>query len=208
VNAPTRVAVFGGTFDPPHVGHRIVATDVVTALSLDRLIVVPAAHPPHRETTLPGDVRLALTRRAFAPNPRIEVSDIEFRREGPSYTVETLEQIRAARPDDRLFLVIGSDQFEGFGEWREPERIAELAELAVMRRGGGRATADGRFPFRPVDVTRVDLSSTEIRRRLGAGRSIRYLVPDAIHSEVLRAWDELDTAGETMRYETGYETRC
>lgn len=204
MSTQARIGVFGGTFDPPHVGHRIVAMDVVDALSLDRLIVVPAARPPHRGATLPGHLRLALARRAFAGNPRIAVSDIEFQRDGASYTVETLERVRAAHPTDRLFLVIGSDQYEGLDGWREPERIVELAELAVMRRTGSPLSADERFPFRPVDVTRIDLSSSEIRRRLRSGRSVRYLVPDVIFEDVQRAWDELEMAERR----TGYETRC
>lgn len=203
-STPARIGVFGGTFDPLHVGHRIVAIDVVEGLSLDRLVIVPAARPPHRATTLPGDVRLALTRRAFAENPRVEVSDIEFRREGPSYTVGTLERIGAAHPGDRLFLVMGSDQYEGLSDWRRPDRIVELAELAVMRRAGRRIVADERYPFQPVDVTRVDLSSTEIRRRLDAGRSVRYLVPDVILEDVERSWAERTKAERA----TGYETRC
>jgi nicotinate-nucleotide adenylyltransferase len=196
--------VFGGTFDPPHVGHRIVAMDVVAGLALDRLLIVPAARPPHRDAILPGDVRLALTRHAFAGNPRVEISDIEFRRDGPSYMVDTLERVRVVHPGARLFLVMGSDQYEGLSGWRRPERIVELADLAVMRRAGGSIVADGRFPFRPVDVTRVDLSSTEIRRRLSAGRSVRYLVPDVVLEDVERAWAEQAKAERA----TGYETRC
>lgn len=180
--------MFGGTFDPPHVGHRIVAMDVVEAVRLDRLMIVPAARPPHRDATLPGDARLELARRAFAGDARIDVSDIEFRRDERSYTVDTLERIRADHPEARLFLVMGSDQYEGLSDWWKPERIVEVAELVVMRRAGRAIVADERFPYRSVDVTRVDLSSTEIRRRLAAGRSVRYLVPDVILEDVERAW--------------------
>lgn len=196
--------MFGGTFDPPHVGHRIVAADVLEALDLDRLVIVPAPRPPHRSAVLPADLRLELTRRAFAGNPYIEVSDVEFGREGPSYTVDTLERVQVALPDDRLFLVVGCDQYEGLGGWRQPERIVELAEIAVMRRDGRPPAPDPRYPFRVVDVTRIDLSSTEIRRRLAAGRSVRYLVPDVILDDVERAWAERES-DERM---TGTETTC
>lgn len=188
MSAPARIGVFGGTFDPPHVGHRIVAMDVVESVPLDRLIIVPAARPPHRDATLPGDVRLSLVRRAFVGDARLEVSDIEFRRDELSYTVDTLERIGAQHPDARLFLVLGSDQYEGLSSWWKPDRIVEQAELVVMRRAGGSIEDDARFPYRPVDVTRVDLSSTDIRRRLSAGRSVRYLVPDVILEDVERAW--------------------
>lgn len=201
---PLRIGVFGGTFDPPHVGHRIVALDVVEALALDRLVVVPGPRPPHRNAVLPPDVRLELTRLAFADAPRIEVSDIEFHREGPSWTVETLERIHASHPEARLFLVIGTDQYEGFGAWRRPERILELAELAVMGRDGRPPEPDPRFPFRPIAVTSVDISGTDIRRRLSEGRPVRYLVPDAILEDLRRAWNETMEAERT----TGYETRC
>ncbi len=188
MSEPARIGMFGGTFDPPHVGHRIVAMDVVEAVRLDRLMIVPAARPPHRDATLPGDARLELARRAFAGDARIDVSDIEFRRDERSYTVDTLERIRADHPEARLFLVMGSDQYEGLSDWWKPERIVEVAELVVMRRAGRAIVADERFPYRSVDVTRVDLSSTEIRRRLAAGRSVRYLVPDVILEDVERAW--------------------
>lgn len=162
--------------------------DVVESVPLDRLIIVPAARPPHRDTTLPGDVRLRLVRRAFVGDARLEVSDLEFRRDDLSYTVDTLERIGAQHPDARLFLVLGSDQYRELSGWWRPERIVEQVELVVMRRAGSSIEADDRFPYRPVDVTRVDLSSTEIRRRLSAGRSVRYLVPDVILEDVERAW--------------------
>lgn len=182
------LGMFGGAFDPPHVGHRIVAADVVDALGLDRLLVVPTARPPHRDTVFDGPTRLALTRRAFAGDPRIEVDDVEFRRSGPSYTADTLAAVRRLRNPARLFLVIGRDQFEGFAGWHEPERILELAELAVMRRDGAEPVDDGSIPFRPVTVTRVDLSSTDVRRRLARGESVRYRVPDVILDDVEQAW--------------------
>ncbi|MFW6084192.1 MAG: nicotinate-nucleotide adenylyltransferase [Gemmatimonadota bacterium] len=204
MNEPERIGIFGGAFDPPHVGHKIVAMDLVEALELDRLLVVPTARPPHRTTAWPAETRFAFARAAFAGDPRIEVSDLELRRDGPSYTVDTLERVRAVHPDARLFLVVGRDQYEGFGDWHRPERIVDLAELIVMRRDGRAPRVDGRFPFRRVDVTRVDLSSTEVRDRLAEGRSVRYLVPETIRDTVRRAWKEHDTEERT----TGHGTRC
>ncbi|MGI9038742.1 MAG: nicotinate (nicotinamide) nucleotide adenylyltransferase [Gemmatimonadota bacterium] len=198
------IGVLGGTFDPPHVGHRIAALDVREALGLDRLIIVPAARPPHRSTVLPAAVRLDLVRKAFAGDPGIEVSDVEFGREGPSYMVDTLERIREVRPAEPVWLVIGIDQYEAFKTWRRPERILELARLAVMRRAGRSGAQDPRFPFRPVDVTRVDVSATQIRRRLSEGRGIRYLVPEAIVADVRSAWEDVNAVEQT----TGHGTRC
>lgn len=189
-----RLGVLGGTFDPPHLGHLVVAQDVVEALELDRLLVVPAGRPPHREAALPAPTRLELVREAFRGDDRIEVTGLETRREGPSYTVDTLARIRGERSPAELWLVIGVDQLRELHEWRTPERIAELARLAVMSRAGDRPAPDDvriDVDFRPVEVTRVDLSSTRIRRRLREGRPIRYLVPERIRERVEEAWAAL-----------------
>lgn len=186
-----RLGMLGGTFDPLHIGHLVVAQDVVEALELDSLLVVPAARPPHREAVLPAGLRLELARLAFDGDPRIEVSDLELRRDGPSYTVDTLEEIRRRREPTELFCVIGADQLRELASWREPARIAELATLAVMSRGGelpGPGEAGAGVGFVPVPVTRVDLSGSRLRERLAAGRSVRYLVPEAIRGRVEEAW--------------------
>lgn len=190
-----RVGVLGGTFDPPHVGHLIVAQDVHERLALDLLIVVPAARPPHREPALAAAERYELTRSAFGADTRFEVSDLEMRRHGPSWTVRTLEEIRAGRAPTDLYLVIGVDQYRAFAEWHEPEKIARLARLAVMPRDGGLPEPDPHFPFEPVPVTRVDVSSTRIRERLDAGHTVRYLVPESIRERLETIW--VDRTGAT-----------
>ena len=186
-----RLGMLGGTFDPLHVGHLVVAQDVVEELELDRLLVVPAARPPHREAFLPGALRLELVREAFDGDPRIEVSDLEMRREGPSYTVDTLSEIRSRREPEVLFCVMGVDQLRELPTWHEPGRIAELATVAVMSRRGelpepGEAGAG--IDFLPVPVTRIDVSASRIRERLADGRPVRYLVPEAVRGRVEQAW--------------------
>lgn len=186
-----RLGMLGGTFDPLHIGHLVVAQDVVETLDLDRLLVVPAARPPHREAVLPAELRLALVRNAFEGDARIEASDLEMRREGPSYTVDTLAALRTRREPEALYCVIGVDQLRTFESWREPERIVELATVAVMSRGGDLPRpneAGGGVDFVPVPVTRIDVSSSRIRERLAAGRSIRYLVPEGARARVEEAW--------------------
>lgn len=193
-----RIGVFGGAFDPPHIGHLVVAQDVFEALRLDRLLVVPSARPPHRDARLPAEQRVSLTRAAFADDERMVVSDVEMRRPGPSWTVETLASIREDLRPDRLWLVIGADQYESFEDWRDPERILELAELAVMPRGGEAPLKDPRYPFEPVPVTRVDVSSTRIRDRLNAGLGVRYLVPETIRGRLEEIWAEGAHATESV----------
>lgn len=129
-----RVGVFGGTFDPIHQGHLTVAQDVLEALSLDRVIFVPAGRPPHKsfEGITPAPLRLRMVRSAVEGDPRFDVSDLELRREGPSYTVDTLQALREQESDADLFLILGADQWAGFGGWRDPEGIAGLARIVVM----------------------------------------------------------------------------
>lgn len=180
-----RLGVFGGTFDPPHIGHLIVAQDAWQALGLDRLIFVPAAAPPHKEGVriTPAPIRLEMVRAAVAGDPRFEVSELELRRAGPSYTVDTLRELRREHPGAELHFLMGVDQFEGFPGWREPDEIARLARLVVLTRGGGRPGGGGgapEYPHRLVEVTRIDLSATSIRARVAAGEPIRYLVPEGV----------------------------
>lgn len=183
--------MLGGTFDPPHVGHAIVAQDVLEVLELDRLLVVPASRPPHREARLPAELRYELVRDLFRGTPGIEASDLELRREGPSYTVDTLEALRREMTPAELYLVIGSDQLAVIRTWHRWRELPDLARVAVLARPGHEPPheADGSFlPYVEVEVTRVEISSTRIRKRLDAGRSVRFLVPERIRERVERAW--------------------
>lgn len=184
-DSPTeRIGIFGGTFDPPHLGHVRVAADVADRLRLDRVLWVPARRSPHKpdRKLTPDDVRLEMTSAAAAADTRFEVSDIELKRPAPSYTVDTLRTLRDRfGPDAELFLIIGVDQYEAFDAWHEPDAIRLLATLAVMDRGGAgadEATAGTRVVRVPVE--RVDVSSTEVRARAAAGASVRALVPEAV----------------------------
>lgn len=184
-----RLGVFGGTFDPPHVGHLAVAQDVCEALELDEVIFVPAAHPPHKDPgeLAPAHLRLRMIRAAVADDPRFRVSELELRREGVSYTVDTLAQLQEAEPDARLHLILGVDQWQEFGSWRRPRAIARMARIVVMTREGDGPGSPDPGPdgealpeFVEVPVTRMDISSTHLRARIEAGRSVRYLVPDTV----------------------------
>jgi nicotinate-nucleotide adenylyltransferase len=180
----TRIGLFGGTFDPPHVGHLIVAQDAALALGLDRILFVPAARPPHKQRAdiTPAELRVAMLELAIGDDPRFGIECVELERNGPSYTVDTLRSLHAARPGVGWTLLVGADQYAEFGTWREPGEILRLAQLAVLTRAGDSATDAGAAPDRMVNVavTRIDVSSTDVRKRVAAGLPIRYLVPAAV----------------------------
>ena len=189
--AGRRTGILGGSFDPPHVGHVAVARELIGALDLDRLLVIPAGDPPHRVVTLSAKVRLDLTRRAFAGAHGIEVSSMEVDRAGPSYTVDTLEALTGSFPSDEFVLAMGADQFANIHCWERWRRLPELARIAVMPRDGREpAPSPQSTPIEYVvaNVTRVDVSASRIRQRLEEGRSVHLLVPETIRHDVERAW--------------------
>ena len=189
------IGVFGGTFDPIHLAHLAVAETARDALGLERVLFIPAGQPPHK----PGQVisspedRLAMVRAAIADNPAFEVSTIELEREGPSYTVDTLialgEECRAAGRRSDLALILSAEAASGLPTWHEPQAVLDLAALVVAPRDGfpafdaaalARHDLIARRPAVVLDGPWLRLSASEIRRRAAAGRSVRYLVPDAV----------------------------
>lgn len=187
-----RLGVFGGTFDPPHVGHLLAAVDAVERIGLDRMIFVPAAQQPLKVGTVtaaPGH-RLAMTRLLAADDPRFAVDPIEIERAGLSYSVDTLEALGRRHAGAELFFVVGADTLASFERWREPRRVLELARVVVLRRDADAVTppplmqeAPGREPT-VLASRRVDVSSTEVRARVKAGLPIRGFVPDAVAAYV------------------------
>lgn len=186
------LGVFGGTFDPPHLGHVTVAGDVADALALDALLWMPARISPHKldDPPTPAPLRLEMVRAAAADDARFRVREDELGREGPSYTVDTLRALAAEHPGAELFVVMGADQVRAFGSWERPEEIQELARLAIMDRRG--EDAPGALPgvvdpqrVVRVPITRVDVSSTAVRAAVAAGEDISGMVPAAV-AEVIR----------------------
>ena len=174
-----RVGVFGGTFDPPHVGHLAVAQEVVDALQLDRLLWVPAAVPPHKadRRITQSSLRRRLVAAAIEDDPRFELCDLELKRGGKSYTVDTLREIRARHPGWSLSLVMGTDLFAGFPRWKEPRAIMELAELVVICRPGADPPGEAeRKGARTVRVTPLDVSSSLVRDRVGRNLAVTDMV--------------------------------
>ncbi len=184
-----RLGLFGGTFDPPHLGHWLAAVDAYEALGLDRLVFVPAAQQPLKvgERSAPAAERLAMVRAMVAGDPRFEVDPIEIDREGLSYTVDTLEAYRQ-RPDvHELYFFVGADVLGSFHRWREPERVQRLATLVVLRRSADRVALPAGMDARVLDSRRVDVSATEVRERVRAGLSVRGFVSEAVASHMAAA---------------------
>ena len=177
-----KTGIFGGTFDPPHVGHLIAAQDALETLGLDRVLFIPARLPPHKqkEKVSEAAVRLQMIQAAAGGNPNFEVSDVELNRTGPSYTVDTLRELHKQRPGDEFYLLLGVDQVQEFSTWREPDEVRRLARLAMLTRSGIEEAAAGDIVYQTVPVTRVDVSSTLVRQRVTSGKSIRFLVPEAV----------------------------
>jgi nicotinate-nucleotide adenylyltransferase len=183
-----KLGVFGGTFDPPHLGHLVAAADAAQALGLERVLWIPAAvHPLKRQTVqAPPRARLEMVRAAVEGDPRFEADGVELERSGPSYTVDTLRALQSRHPGAELFFLTGADNLAELPRWREPGEVARLARLVVVSRRGEGVPPGLPYPAVAVPVTRIDLSSTEVRRRVRAGESIRYLVPDAVRAVIER----------------------
>jgi nicotinate-nucleotide adenylyltransferase len=186
-----RIGILGGTFNPPHLGHLVCGQEAYVQLGLDRVVLIPTRIPPHKEMQDdPGpELRLELCRLAAGDDQRFTVSDIELKREGPSYTVDTLEELKSTAPDSELFLILGGDIAARLPEWREPERVVSLATPAVAQRPGTdrdsidralQAVENGAQRARFFPMPPIGISSSEVRERVRAGQPIRYLVPDAV----------------------------
>jgi nicotinate-nucleotide adenylyltransferase len=188
-----RLAIFGGSFDPPHVGHLLAAEDAFEQLSLDRIVFVPAATQPLKigRASATAEQRLAMVSLMVDDDARFEVSTVEVERAGLSFTVDTLIHFAAEYPAAERFLLAGADVLATFAQWREPERILQHARLAVLEREG-----EGRGPALPAGAAaraivrlptrRVDVSSTEIRERVRSGKPIRGFVTDSVAAYIAR----------------------
>ena len=185
-----RIGILGGSFNPPHLGHLVMAQEAHAQLGLDKVVFMPVATPPHKE--LDGDpgpeARYELCRLAVAKDERLEVSRLELDRGGPSYTVDTLRAIHERSPRDELIFIVGGDMAHSLPAWREPEEVLRLATLAIAERESIRRDdiaeqlrslgEPDRFRF--FEMPRIDVSSSLVRRRVRASQPIRYLVPDDV----------------------------
>jgi nicotinate-nucleotide adenylyltransferase len=181
--------MLGGSFDPPHVGHLLAANDAFEALELDRLAFIPAAVQPlkaGRSTASPAQ-RLEMVRLLIGADRRFDVDAIETEREGVSFSVDTVAAYAEKYPSATLFFLVGADVVGSFESWRAPERISELATIVVVDRGDGAVRPAGRIPVRHVQTRRIDVSSTEIRTRIQARRSIHGFTTQAVADYIANA---------------------
>ena len=185
-----RIGIFGGSFDPPHIGHLIIAEVARQKLRLEKVVFVPAYVPPHKKGkhAATASDRFRMTKLAVRMNPHFSVSDLEIRRKGISYTVDTVRSFKRRYPASELFLIIGGDSLRQFWTWRSPQEILSLASLAVYSRQGYRRHSRTKSHTRVHYVAGplLEISSTEIRNRIGKDRSIQYLVPDRVRAFITR----------------------
>lgn len=183
-----RVGVMGGTFDPPHIGHLVPALEAREALGLDVVLLVVAGDPWQKSAArpvTPASVRYDLVRLAADGVDGLEASDLEVRRPGPSYTVDTMEALSAEHPGDEFVLLLGADAAAGLATWHRWESLRRWP-LGVLERPGHTGGPPPGFEVRRVGVSRLEVSSSQLRARLREGRTVEFLVPDAPLAEIVR----------------------
>jgi nicotinate-nucleotide adenylyltransferase len=184
-----KLGVFGGTFDPPHVGHLIVAEDVAAALKLDRVIFIPTGTHPLKGERIgtPAELRVQMIAAATSDSELFVVDDRETFRPGLSYTIDTIHELRAENPEAELYLLVGSDILSEIHQWHRVEELVQSARLVVMSRGGADAdpSSVAGVGVLGVSVTDVAISSSDIRDRVRTGRPFRYLVPGRVYQMIV-----------------------
>lgn len=178
-----RLGLFGGRFDPPHIGHLLAAQSAFDALALEELWFIPAKTPPHKPAVAPAEMRLEMLKLALGDNPAFRVNDLELSRSGPSYTYDTVMEIKGERPEDELFFLTGADAYREIATWYRAEALTEAVAMVALARPGY-TLGELVVPFGErvtfLQTRLCDVSSTEIRLRRRHAQSVRYLVPEAV----------------------------
>ena len=179
-----KIGILGGTFNPPHIGHCILAQEMMDKLSLEKILFIPTNISPHKQESkmVSAQHRLEMVSRMIQDRQCFAVSDYEIKREGISYTVDTLEYLKGEYPNDEISLIIGSDLACQFKQWRSPERIRELARIVVGRRREFPAPTDN--AFLPVDILQIEISSSRIRQMRTQGLSVQYLLNGRVYEYI------------------------
>jgi len=180
-----KIGVFGGSFNPVHIGHLLVAQDIMEKLRLDKIIFIPAFNPPHKKYLLPFEHRWQMLKRAIAENPCFELSDIEKKRGGKSFTIDTLTELKNEFPRDRLYFIMGTDQYAELASWREPKHLFNLAKIVVIQRPGfGQKKFEVKKPIF-IKVIQIDIASADIRQRIRQKSSVRYMLPEKVWQYII-----------------------
>jgi nicotinate-nucleotide adenylyltransferase len=180
-----RVGLFGGSFDPVHLGHLVLAEAAMEELCLDRIVFIPAAVSPFKTQRPPSasnEQRLSMLRMAISTEPHFSVDERELHRTGPSYTIDTVRELLGDHPGVRFIYLIGADNLKDLPKWHEIDELRNLVDFAVLDRGEATGLEEGAFP---LVRRRIDLSSTEIRDRLRKGLSIRFMVPESVYDSIM-----------------------
>lgn len=183
-NAPERIGIFGGTFDPPHVGHLVAASEALHAFELDRVIFVPAGRPWQKTTYSSPEDRFLMTALAIGGHPRFSASRLEIDRRGPTYTVDSLEALSSFFTASKLFFIAGMDAVADLGTWHRVGDLAKLAEVIAVTRPGSAfdaTAAPAEWPgVHAMEIPELDVSSTMVRQRIAKGEPIEFLVPASV----------------------------
>ncbi|MCX7785656.1 MAG: nicotinate (nicotinamide) nucleotide adenylyltransferase [candidate division WOR-3 bacterium] len=183
---PKKIGIFGGAFNPIHLGHLVTVEEVRERLKLDKIIFIPTFLPPHKKKIVDYRHRRSMVKLAIKNNPNFEISDIEKRIKGKSFTIETLKLLSKKYPKARFYLIIGADEYLLLNTWHEPEKLSQYATLVVMLRP--RQEIDTIYPkfvnTKIIKVTQIDISSSEIRQAIKLGRSVRYKICDAVYNYI------------------------
>lgn len=175
-----KVGILGGTFDPPHYGHLLIANEVLSALQLDEIWFMPNHVPPHkkRPELVNDEHRLQMLKLAIGGNPAFTIQPLELEREGPSYTIDTMKMIKAEYTDHLFFFIIGADMIEYLPKWHKIDELLKLVEFVGVERPSYNQQTN--YPILYVDVPAMNVSSSMIRARMKSGKTVRYLLPDSV----------------------------
>lgn len=180
ISLPEKVGILGGTFNPPHLAHMIIAEQVLNQLDLDMILFMPTSTPPHKDEkeAIDGETRLLMTQLAISQNPHFQIEAYEVSRGGKNYTFDTMTDLQEMYPETTFYFIIGADMVEDLPNWYRIEELANMVQFVAVSRPG--YNLETNYPVITIDTPNVDISSSEIRQMVASGRSIRYLVDDEV----------------------------
>jgi nicotinate-nucleotide adenylyltransferase len=178
-----KIGILGGTFNPPHIGHLILAQEMLEQLKLDKIFFIPTNNPPHKKgKQLEPKKRFLMAKLAVAGNPNFKVLDLELKRKGKSYTVDTIVELKNKYPRDSFYLIIGSDLAKDFKKWKNSQKIKKMVTIIVAKRRGSSFRSSK--SFKQVDIIQIELSSSQIRERIKKGKTVKYLIPKKVEDYI------------------------